>query len=375
MVEILAGVMLLMGVMPARVVLAEERSSSAGSAGDSAALSTAAAEGSSAVPTAAGQNPAHPGVTVIVLDPGHGGTEGQDLGAQYAPYYEKEMTLAVANHMRWELSFYDNVEVYLTREEDRPVSLKERVDYASAVNADFLFSIHFNARAEHDLYGSEILASAFGNAYETAATFGNLELQQLTLLGLYPRGISTRLNGSGTEDYYGIINRAAKAGIPAVITEHCFLDHPVDRAFLAQENALPLLAHADVVALAAYLHLKSTALGVDFSQFSYPVIHTPASGIAGPDTTPPELNVITSAVYDNAAGQTTVQYEAEDSGSPIVYYQYSLDNGQSWSERLPFDRTKKEQTVTVPGKAGQSVCIRVENLYKYYTTSAPVLIR
>ena len=54
------------------------------------------------------------GETVIVLDPGHSAVSG-DLGAQYPPYNEGQMTLELAQYIAGELSQYDNVKVYLTR--------------------------------------------------------------------------------------------------------------------------------------------------------------------------------------------------------------------------------------------------------------------
>lgn len=313
----------------------------------------------------------HPGTTVIMLDPGHGGS---DLGAEYDPFYERDLTLIVARYMYAELSQYDNVVVYMTRNDDTDVSLKERVDMAAAVDADFLFSIHFNARAEHDAYGSEVLVSAYGEEYAADATFANLELQQLAALGLYTRGISTRLNKAGTADYYGIIHRATAYGIPGVITEHCYLDHPVDRLFLARADALQLLAHADVTALAEYLHLKSTALGTDYTDYVYTEVPVPTVPMV-PDTTPPDISVVTAAVYNPATDQTLVHFEAADLQSPVLYYEYSLDNGATWSGKLPMNQTQQTQTIYVPAKKGGSVCVRVWNLYFYYTTSPAALVQ
>ncbi|SEA14898.1 N-acetylmuramoyl-L-alanine amidase [Lachnospiraceae bacterium NK3A20] len=317
---------------------------------------------------------AHPGITVIVLDPGHGGTIEEDLGAQYAPYSEKNMTLLVAAYMYQELAQYDNVAVYMTRTTDTPVSLRQRVDFAAAVNADFLFSIHFNAREYHDQFGSEVEISAFGDAYQSGATFAQLELAQLQGLGLYPRGARVKLSHSGKSDYYGIIRRAAAAGIPAVIAEHCYLDHEPDRTFLSAPDALAKLAHADVTALAQYLHLKSTALGVDYTNFTYPEAPMPKDVMAE-DVTPPELDAIQNAVYQETTGQAVVNFLAEDSDSPIVYCNYSLDGGATWSEIYPVNRAGKEQAITIPAKRGDTVMIRVHNLYNYYTTSAPFVVQ
>lgn len=60
---------------------------------------------------------------VVVLDPGHG---GENLGAEYGEYTEKEMTMAVAKAMKEELEKYEGIEVYLTHETDKDMSLEER---------------------------------------------------------------------------------------------------------------------------------------------------------------------------------------------------------------------------------------------------------
>ena len=70
---------------------------------------------------------------VIVIDPGHG---GENLGTEENHSYpggilEKEMDLITAKAMYEELSAFDEVTVYLTREEDQELSLKERADVAA----------------------------------------------------------------------------------------------------------------------------------------------------------------------------------------------------------------------------------------------------
>ena len=52
---------------------------------------------------------------VIVIDPGHGGT---NMGARHNGVIEKEATMQVAVAMKEELEKYDGVVVYLTRTGD-----------------------------------------------------------------------------------------------------------------------------------------------------------------------------------------------------------------------------------------------------------------
>ena len=101
------------------------------------------------------------------------------------------------------------------------------------------------------------------------------KLNELENAGLSVRGIKYRIGKNG-QDYYGIIRRATAYGMQSVIIEHCYLDGPEDRRFLAQKDAVSKLGHADALALAKHLHLKSSAYGVDFSNYeeksiTYPV--------------------------------------------------------------------------------------------------------
>ena len=89
---------------------------------------------------------------VVVIDPGHG---GDNLGTDYLPIPEKDYDFIVAMYMKAYLEQYQDVKVYLTRTGDVAMSHKERAQFAKSVNADFLFSLHFNASIEHTYYGAE----------------------------------------------------------------------------------------------------------------------------------------------------------------------------------------------------------------------------
>ena len=96
---------------------------------------------------------------IVVIDPGHGGS---NLGTDYLPIPEKTYTMTVALHMKEQLEKYQNVQVYLTHTEDIDMSLKERAEFAASVDADFLYSLHFNMSLSHSLYGSEVWVPSTG---------------------------------------------------------------------------------------------------------------------------------------------------------------------------------------------------------------------
>ena len=188
--------------------------------------------------------------TTIVLDPGHGNATKTNKGAYYEPYKEEELTLQLSQQIKEELSQVDGLKVELTRTtNDTDLTLQERADYAKSVGADYLISIHFNACGNHDKYGTEIWTSAYGKNYTTGLSLGSYILQQTTGLGLSCKSIRTRLGSNG--DYYGIIRNGVANGIPTIILEQCYLDSPIDRAFL--ENGTSDIAHADAVGIYNFL--------------------------------------------------------------------------------------------------------------------------
>jgi N-acetylmuramoyl-L-alanine amidase len=78
----------------------------------------------------------------VVLDPGHGGTDGGTRGA----HHELEKTFTLDWALRTErLLTNSGWKVFLTRRSDIDVPLTERVAFADRVRADLFISLHFNS--------------------------------------------------------------------------------------------------------------------------------------------------------------------------------------------------------------------------------------
>jgi len=77
---------------------------------------------------------------VIVLDPGHGGIDPGAIGL--AKTKEKDVVLAFAIALRDKLKASGKFDVVMTRENDRFVTLKERVRIARRAQADLFIAIH-----------------------------------------------------------------------------------------------------------------------------------------------------------------------------------------------------------------------------------------
>lgn len=306
---------------------------------------------------------------VIVIDPGHG---GENLGGKYEQYVEKEMTMIVADAMKEELEKYEGIQVYMTRYSDieKDMSLEERSEYAKSVDADFLFCLHFNLSEYHTLFGAECWVSAFGEQYSKGYGFASVEMELLQELGLYSRGIKTRLNDEGT-DYYGIIRTATEREIPCVLIEHCFLDQENDQPFYDYDEKLKAFGRLDATAVAKYFNLRSEELGVDYSDYQNVEVPMP-SGAIKPDTTETDICMIEVLDQNMETGEVTVQVSAMDYDSGMLYYAYSYDNGETFSPLQKWE-DKDQDTITftmqVPPHIVPQIVVNGYNGYDLYKTS------
>lgn len=311
--------------------------------------------------------PAPADSVVIVIDPGHGGS---NLGGEYEDYTEKEMTLIVANAMKTELEQYEGITVYLTRTGDTDLTLEERCQYAASVNADFMFCLHFNLSKEHTLFGAETWISAFGEGYSKGYAFASIEMELLQELGLYSRGIKTRLNNEGL-DYYGIIRHSRELNFPCVLIEHCHLDQDNDKPFYDHKEKLEAFGRLDAEAVARYFGLRSESLHKDYSNYQNIQVPVPAQ-VMKPDTSEPDICMINLVSQDESNGNVTISVSAADYDSGMLYYTYSYDGGVTFSElqRWP-DKSKDtfEFTITIPSGTVPQVVVNAYNGYDLYTTS------
>ena len=80
---------------------------------------------------------------VVVLDPGHGGRDDGAIGPDGTR--EADLTLAIARRTARALADDPRFDVYLTRDADTWVSLRDRAAFAAEHHADAFVSLHCNA--------------------------------------------------------------------------------------------------------------------------------------------------------------------------------------------------------------------------------------
>ena len=303
---------------------------------------------------------------VVVIDPGHGGTGGRNEGGIFGANMEKHLTLLTAQAMQQTLEQFEGVQVYLTRTDDRGVSLSDRARIAAEYDADLMISLHYNMSADHSLYGAEAWTSAFGSEYAKGQTFARLWLADMqNAYGLLCRGAKVR-RGNGGLDYYGVIRAARERGIPCVILEHCYLDNPNDNGLVSSPEGIAGLGVTDALSAARYFHLKSSSLGLDYSGGSYPVISAPKAD-AQPDQTSPQL--FSTAARKAGEGTMSVTVKASDPESGLLYYSWSADGGATWST-LERWTGEEQMDFSCPVPAFGSLLIRVHNAYDLTSQTA-----
>ncbi len=210
------------------------------------------------------------GNVIIVLDPGHGGSDpGACRTINGISYVESAITMQMGWAVKAELETYEGVTVYLTRAEDRYVTLKDRVDYAAALGATALVSLHINSTVDvQQNYATGALAFVpSGNyrpeqAYDTKI-LSEWILKELSEVGFKNNGLYKNLSETGDQypngslaDYYGIVRRSVLAGFPGMIIEHGFVNNPSDAATWYNDAGIAKIAQADAAGIAAYYGLQ-----------------------------------------------------------------------------------------------------------------------
>jgi hypothetical protein len=203
-------------------------------------------------------------------------------------------------------------------------------------------------------------------------------------MGLFLRGVKTRLTGdkaSGDADYYGILKHSVERSIPAAIIEHCHVDNAHDTSFCDSDEDLAAFGKADALSVAKYFRLYSTSLGVDYRLLSSSYADTSASGtirLTVNDYEKPDICQIELKAADYDTGEVNLSVSAADYSNLIISYDYSIDGGKTYSERIAWPDSNiltgtytdtPVLTICVPSGTQPDITIRAYNMYDLYAES------
>jgi N-acetylmuramoyl-L-alanine amidase len=182
----------------------------------------------------------------VVIDPGHGGRE---KGACWGDLYEKDLNLRIANAAKVALE-REGARVIMTRENDVALSLAARAQIALERRADLFVSIHCNSNSSPgsasgietyyhmDEPSPKALAYAIHEAICSQAKMPDRRARSDR--SLYASGL-------------GVLRRLSGSGIPGVLIECGYVNHPSDRSKLVSADYRAKLAEGIVKALKAYI--------------------------------------------------------------------------------------------------------------------------
>ncbi|MCL4810287.1 MAG: N-acetylmuramoyl-L-alanine amidase, partial [Thermoanaerobaculia bacterium] len=109
---------------------------------------------------------------VVVLDPGHGGTEEGAKGP--GGLLEKDAVLALSRTVR-EVLTARGYRVVTTRDSDASVGFQDRVATANAAKADVFLSLHMNASRSPSAHGTEVYYLSLDASDRAAAALAEAE--------------------------------------------------------------------------------------------------------------------------------------------------------------------------------------------------------
>ncbi|MEP5938885.1 MAG: N-acetylmuramoyl-L-alanine amidase [Erythrobacter sp.] len=221
---------------------------------------------------------------LVVIDAGHG---GRDPGAVGDGIFEKDITLGLALALRDAIAGQGGVRVALTREDDRLLSLDERPDIASQMQADMFISIHADSAGEFtDVSGASIYTLSREASSRAAARFALRENDADRLNGISVEGQSDDVTailfelsqrrvqdesanlsalilreGDGRIEFHPQPKRSANLSVlrepelPAILFEAGFVTNNEDAQRLLSEEGQT--AFANVMARAIRIHFAS----------------------------------------------------------------------------------------------------------------------
>jgi N-acetylmuramoyl-L-alanine amidase len=216
---------------------------------------------------------------LLVIDPGHGGKDPGAIGAN--GLYEKNVVLDMA--LRLAFALEGEAEVKLTREDDRFLTLGERVTIAREAQANLFISLHADSAPVKDARGlsaytlSETASDSFAahlaedqNMVDTR--FGKLANNPEVADILMDMTAEQTVGASrlvkkrlllGVKDYLALLTNPARQAnfavlrapdVPSVLLETGFLSNPIDAAALAKPATRQKMAKVLAREISTLLH-------------------------------------------------------------------------------------------------------------------------
>ncbi|AWG25943.1 N-acetylmuramoyl-L-alanine amidase family protein [Flavobacterium kingsejongi] len=105
----------------------------------------------------------------VIIDAGHG---GRDYGAKTGQATEKDITEAIAQKIKL-MNKDQNIEIYVTRNGDTFMDLKDRVQFVNSLDANLLISLHVSSDKDVASSGMGIYTYTDSSHYKESTAYAN----------------------------------------------------------------------------------------------------------------------------------------------------------------------------------------------------------
>lgn len=196
-----------------------------------------------------------PLIRAVAIDPGHGGLETGAIAA--SGYKEKQVNLAVAEKLAKQLKMKLGIPIYLSRDGDYELTVKQRLEPASRENVDLWLLLHVQSAFSAVPKGVSLLIRPEAAEQQSgepenrrAGESGSLQLANQLALALRTAGVE--VNGI----YASPLMSLGRGDLPTVQVELGYLSHPEELAMLANKKYQDRLAQALYQGVRRFAELK-----------------------------------------------------------------------------------------------------------------------
>lgn len=291
------------------------------------------------------------GISVIVLDAGHG---GNDPGAHYAGVYEKDITLKVVLRLGKRIEQeMPGVKVVYTRTTDKMLAptkqedLQARADIANKAGGDLFLSVHVNASPFAAARGAETLVmgeSSKEQQYNEDALYENnrddlidmSDERTAAIVRAYIQNLQftygeySMAMASCIQKNYEVCGRRSRGikpqllrvlyatDMPGALTEIGFLSNPKEAAYLKSEKGINEIVQALFRSVKEYSARLSQLRGETLAH-SEPAETKPAANNNRPAPEPEPETKPTTTTPAPAPKPQNRQPAADETNQPIRY--------------------------------------------------------
>jgi len=153
-----------------------------------------------------------PEIPIIVVDPGHGGTDTGSTECQGLT--EAKANLDISLRLEVILEATNTYDVRLTRTDNSTLSNNDRYTFANSVDGNALVSIHLNGSTDHSVNGTQ---GFWGKKNKDEAFTNTVHLALANNLGISNRGVTNFPSGV-----------LLKSNMPATLQETVFISNTTE---------------------------------------------------------------------------------------------------------------------------------------------------